>query len=121
MFLFTSLSVLIINDPNTFFFLPTGPLHTGELQVPPPAGPPQDPAGDQWAEQPDPTEDGRRYACAADAVYDPRHHHAARGQCRIPSGNLILTSWGKLLKERLNEAFIQCLKVLLQVVHRISL
>lgn len=71
-----------------FFFFQLGPLHAGELQVPPPTGPPQDPAGDQWAEQPDPAEDGRCHAGAADAVHDPRHRHAARGQCRIPSGNL---------------------------------
>lgn len=70
-----------------FFFFPPGPLHAGELQVPPPAGPPQDTTGDQRAEQPDPAEDGRRHAGAADAVHDPQHRHAARGQCWIPSGN----------------------------------
>lgn len=71
----------------TFFFFSPGPLHAGELQVPPPAGPPQDTTGDQRTEQPDPAEDGRRHAGTADAVHDPQHRHAARGQCWIPSGN----------------------------------
>lgn len=59
--------------------LPPGPLHARKLQVPAPACPPEDPAGDQRAKQPDPAEDSGGHVGSADAVYDPRHHHAARG------------------------------------------
>lgn len=62
-----------------FFFLCSGPVHARELQIPPPARSPEDPAGNQRAKQPDPAEDGRCHVGATDAVHDPRHHHATRG------------------------------------------
>lgn len=58
----------------------TGPLHTGELQIPPPTCSSEDPVGDQRAKQSNPTEDSSGHVGPTDAVHDPQHHHATCGQ-----------------------------------------
>lgn len=65
--------------PPPTLFSRSGTLHARELQIPPPARPPEDPAGDQRAKQPDPAEDSGRHVGPTDAVHDPRHHHATCG------------------------------------------
>lgn len=81
-----------------FFSLWSGPLHAGELQIPPPAGSPEDPVGNQRTEQPNPAEDSGCHVGSADAVHDPRHHHAACGQ---------LLLWMKIV---VNSFIVYCVK-----------
>lgn len=72
----------MFQTPVSLFFPVLGPLLQRELQVPAPSSSPKDSAGDQWQEQPDPTEE-HGHAGPADAArqrHDPWHATPANGE-----------------------------------------